>query len=90
MPKSDAALLRESYGAAEKRLREAHPDEFNKYRQEEAQERGLSWTPPKSKLDKARDTLREVFAEHPDLLTEIQTARPQPTAADLPDLPPED
>lgn len=65
------AVLKATYVVATKRLREAHLDEFNGYRQEEAAKRGVEWTPPLSADQKARADLDRLLAEHPHLVEEL-------------------
>jgi hypothetical protein len=59
--------LRQSYSAATTRLREAHLDEFNALRQEEAKNRGVDWTPPPTEEQKAAAELEAIFERHPHL-----------------------
>jgi hypothetical protein len=61
------ARLRESYAAAEKRLRDAHTDEFNGYRTEEAAARGVEWKPKPTKAEKAKAEIERLLAENPEL-----------------------
>lgn len=65
--KTSEQLLRESYSAAERRLRLAHPDEFNTLRAEEAKARGLEWAPKKTKEQAAQEQLDAIYADFPDL-----------------------
>lgn len=74
-------LHREAYGKAMSRLRDAHPEEFNVLRTEEAKARGLDWKPKPSEKDKARETLARILADHPEL-AEAFTGEPE---AQLPD-----
>lgn len=74
------ALLKASYQSALKRLREEHIDRFNALRVEEAQKRGIEWTPPKTERDKAAEKMAALLAEFPDL-AETVTA---PAAASTP------
>lgn len=67
-----ATALREAYTASQTRLREAHLEEFNRYRAEEAEKRGIEWKPPVSAKDKAREALKSIFSEHPDLLAQVR------------------
>lgn len=86
MPSKDTerdAKLRESYTTALKQLRRAHQDEFNKLRVEAAKALGVEWAPPVTKEDKARQELRAIFAEHPELLAEVrQVAEPTAPSAE--------
>ena len=68
---TNSAALASATNAANKRLREAPQDEWNGYKSEEAKERGVEWSPRKSPKDKAREDLRRLLAENPDLLDEI-------------------
>ena len=65
------AVLRASYVAATRRLREANQDEFYRYRVEEAKKRGVEWTPPLNADQKARADLDRLLAEHPGLLEDL-------------------
>jgi hypothetical protein len=61
------ARLREAYTAADRRLREAHADEFNKFRAEEAAARNVEWKPKPSKAEKAKAEIERLLAENPEL-----------------------
>lgn len=65
--KTKDTLLRESYSAAEKRLRENHSDEFNQLRAEEAKARGLDWKPRKTDKEKAQEQVNALLTQYPDL-----------------------
>lgn len=59
--------LKQSYSAASSRLRDAHLDEFNRLRQEEAKNRGHDWTPPPTEEQKAAAELESILERHPGL-----------------------
>src|SRR5688500_1222029 len=61
------AAVREAYGEAQKRLREAHLDEFNTLHKEEAAKRGYDWKPRPTKAEKAEAELRRLLEENPEL-----------------------
>ena len=72
-------LLRESYTVATQRLREAHLEEFNAFRQEEAKARGVDWTPRPTADQKARAELERLLAENPTLIDELaERVKPTP------------
>lgn len=79
-PKVDRdAVLRESYQAATKRLREAHLSEWNTFRVEEAKARGVEWTPPPTPEQKASAELDALLAANPHLLEEL-ASKVKPTS----------
>lgn len=59
--------LRKAYSEATKRLREAHLDEFNALRKDEAQKLGIAWEPKPTKDQKAEAELKALLAENPAL-----------------------
>lgn len=69
--KSHKELHREAYGKAMSRLRDAHPDEFNSLRMEEAKARDLDWKPKPTEEQKAREQLAKILAEYPGLAETI-------------------
>ena len=60
-------LMSQAYGAAQKDLREKHKDEFNRYYQKQCADRGIEWTPRKSKQEQALDTVMDLLTEYPDI-----------------------
>lgn len=64
-------LMSQAYGVAQKRLREAHQPEFNRYYQEECKARGIDWTPRKSKEEVALDQIEELLGTFPDLAEKL-------------------
>ncbi len=74
--------LTKAYGLATKRLRQAHLDEFNRYRVEESAKLDYEWTPPASAEAKAAKQLDELLAAHPALRDKMVAAgevAPEPT-----------
>lgn len=61
------AVLRASYGAATKRLREENVTRFNELRVEEAAARGVTWVPPLSAEQKAEAELAALIEANPHL-----------------------
>jgi len=62
----------QAYSAAQRDLRVAHQDEFNRYYQKQCADRGIEWTPRKSKAEQALDErMLNVLLR---LLAEIHTA----------------
>ena len=56
--------LRATYDMATQRLREAHPEEFVKFRKEAAEELGVEWEPrltPEQRAEQDFDALLEKF-----------------------------
>lgn len=76
--------MRAAYGAATKRLREAHRDEFNEYQKEEAKKLGIDWSPKPTAEEKARAQFQELLAQHPGLASEVGAAAVQPNAQGIP------
>jgi hypothetical protein len=60
-------LKAQAYGAAEARLRKAHPEEFEQYRAEEYAARGLTYTRRATAREKAEAQIKALLAEYPDL-----------------------
>jgi hypothetical protein len=65
--KTESALRREAVAAAEKRLREAHRDEFDGYVQQEATSRGVTYKRRLTDEEKAEQQLNDLLAAHPTL-----------------------
>lgn len=65
--KTEQDLKRQAYQAAESRLRKAHTDEFEQYREEECKARGVEYTRRLTAREKAERTLAALRAEFPDL-----------------------
>lgn len=63
----NSKALSEARTAAIGRLREAHREEFNALMVEEAEKRGVKWTPRLTEEEKAEKALRELLAAHPEL-----------------------
>ena len=66
---------RAAYSAAETRLREKYADEFKALVNEEAANRGVTYTFRKTEEERAREKYAELLAQFPDLAT------PQPLPA---------
>lgn len=64
-------LMGQAYSAAQKDLRLAHKDEFDGYYQKRCAERGIEWTPRKSKADQALDQITELLAAYPDIAEKL-------------------
>jgi hypothetical protein len=60
-------LMGQAYSAAQRDLREAHKDEFNGYYQKQCADRGIEWTPRKSKAEQALDTIQDLLTEYPGI-----------------------
>jgi hypothetical protein len=60
-------LLRQAYGKATARLREAHRDEFDGFYEEEAKALGVDYKRKPSAEEKAREQIAALLAEHPHL-----------------------
>lgn len=60
-----------AYGAAVKRLREGHRDEFNAMVAEEMKARGVDWRPRLTPEEKAAKQIKQLLAEHPDLAAQF-------------------
>lgn len=74
---SEAELRRRAYAAGEKRLREAHRDEFLQYVQQEAAALGVEYKPRPTATEKAQAKLEALLSEHPELREQLAQA---PTA----------
>jgi hypothetical protein len=75
--------LNAASGAAQKRLKEAHIDEFNKYMAEEASKRGQPWKPKASAKEKAKADFERLLAEHPEFADDLRVV--EPVGSDDPD-----
>lgn len=76
MVKADAtpstdSLKGQAFVAANRRLREAHPDEWKELHREEWERRGLKWDPRPTKEEREEQQLRELVAAHPKLAREL-------------------
>jgi len=74
-------LMGQAYSAAQRDLREAHKDEFNGYYQKQLAERGIEWTPRKSKQEQALDQILTLLQENPELAERL-IERLAPASAD--------
>jgi hypothetical protein len=52
---------------ADKRLRAAHSEEWNRYMTEEAKSQGIEWTPRLTDEEKARKQYEDLLAKYPHL-----------------------
>jgi hypothetical protein len=68
--------LKKSYQSATKRLREKHSEDFNLFRQEEAQKLGVEWTPPKTAEQKAQEEYDALIAKYPHLAKQSEGGPP--------------
>lgn len=71
---SEAELRRRAYAAGEKRLREAHRDEFLQYVQQEATALGVEYKPRPTAAEKAQAKLEALLTEHPELRAQLGQA----------------
>lgn len=62
-----STLLRQAYGAATARLREGHREEFDQFYAEEAQKRGVDYTPRLTPEQKAEQEFLRLLEQHPHL-----------------------
>jgi hypothetical protein len=74
--KTESALRREAYSAAERRLREENKDRFDALVQEEATARGVTYQRRLTEEEKARQKLQELLAAHPGLAAEAAGTQP--------------
>lgn len=81
-PKTESALRREAYSAAEKRLREENKDRFDALVQEEAGKRGVTYQRRLTEEEKAEQSLTALLAAHPGLVAKV-TGTPQADAASV-------
>lgn len=73
------AAHRKAYGAAQKRLREAHRSEFNKFMAEESKALGFEWKPKPTDEEKAAEQLAALLAAHPSLREQMGVTEAGPT-----------
>lgn len=64
-------LMTQAYSAAQKTLRAAHQEEFNSLYQKACRDRGIEWTPRKSKQEQALDQIQTLLSEYPDLASQL-------------------
>lgn len=91
MPRPPAAATDEArekglttaYGKATTRLREAHLDEFNKYRVEESKKLGFEWAPKLTPEKKAEKELDDLLEKYPHLRQKFEPV-PEPDDEDTP------
>jgi cellobiose-specific phosphotransferase system component IIA len=69
--KSESALRREAVAAAERRLREAHREEFDGLVQQEAANRGVTYQRRLTDEEKALQKLRQLLNDHPGLADQV-------------------
>lgn len=74
--KTESALRREAVAAAEKRLREAHREEFDGFVQQEAANRGVTYQRRLTDEEKAEQKLNELLAAHPGLAAKVSGQQP--------------
>lgn len=71
--------LNAASGAASKRLKEAHADEWNGYMKEEANKRGEQWKPKQSAKEKAKADFEKLLAENPEFADSLRVVeQPDP------------
>lgn len=56
-----------AYTSAQRRLKDAHPEEFRNYYQDEAAARGVTLRERLSPAEKAERDMQRIVAEHPEL-----------------------
>lgn len=66
-PLDREAALKRGYALATQDLRNAHEDEFNKFRVARTKELGHEWTPKKSEKERAAEALAAILHEFPEL-----------------------
>lgn len=64
-------LMSRAYSASQRRLRDAHSDEFNGYMVEETGKLGLSWKPRKSPEEKALAEVLSLLDANPGLAEQL-------------------
>lgn len=64
--------LNAATAAANKRLKESHLDEWNKYMAEEAEQRGQEWSPKKSPEQRAEEEVARLIEQYPHLAEKIK------------------
>lgn len=67
-------LLRQAYGAATQKLRDAHRDEFNRLYQESAAELGVEWAPRPTAEQRAEAEFDALLEQYPHLKERTQPA----------------
>jgi hypothetical protein len=70
--KSDEATLRQAYGQATTKLREAHREEFQRYYKESAEALGVEYKPRLSKEERAERDLDALLKEFPHLRSKFE------------------
>jgi hypothetical protein len=68
-----------AYSASQRRLREAHSDEFNGYMTEETDRLGLSWKPRQSPEQKALSEVLSLLDANPGLAEVLASKLSSPT-----------
>lgn len=70
---------------AQKRLREAHPEEYEAFKVEAAEELGVTYKRRKTAEEKARETLAAILREHPSVRAELVDEISKQTTASAPE-----
>jgi hypothetical protein len=78
MPTDRNKNLNAASGAASKRLKEAHPDEWNRYMKEEATARGEEWAPKATPEQKAKEEFERLLRDYPHLAKEFASEPDEP------------
>lgn len=65
--KNEKTLIRQAYTAATAKLRDEHRAHFNSLMQVEAKRLGVNWKPRPTSEERAREDLRQMLADSPDL-----------------------
>ena len=76
-------LMGQAYSAATTELRTAHKDEFNGYYQKQLADRGIEWTPKKSKQEQALDQILTLLQENPTLAERLIERLAPPSADEV-------
>lgn len=77
---SRQAKMAKAQRTADKRLREAHGEEWNRLMTEEAKARGIDWKPRLSPEQKRREQFKALLAEDPSLASLVQGGDDDETA----------
>lgn len=74
--------LNAASGAASKRLKTAHQDEWDKYMVEEATARGQKWQPKPDAEQKAKAEFERLLAQYPHLAQQVAEAKAEEPASE--------
>lgn len=79
--RTDAEKRRAAYTAGERRLREAHREEFLGLVKQEAERLGVEYVPRKTEEEKAEEALNALLSAHPGLAAKVAGQQQQPPTA---------